>query len=176
MDATRIALAAALTLLVAVVIALVIRWMRRRPTAAIDGGVRLPVVFAVLAWVIVAAGAMMALVAFTLDDADDPLPMRIASVAMVVGGVGLVLMHRNWRLAVLDDRVFQRTALGRVRCVVYDDIASSSLTRAYGAPLLQVRSRDGSRIAVNPAAFDVRPLLQAIAAGEYHAHTGERWG
>lgn len=175
MDWMRLVLVAALVIVVAVVVALVSRWMRRRPTPAVDGGVRLPVVFAVLGWLIAVVGALMALVAFGLDDADDPLAMRIASVAMVLGGAGIVVLHRNWRLAVLDDRIYQRTGLGRVRCVAYDDIVASSLRSHRGAPILEVRGSDGDRVVVNPASFDVRPLLHAIAARGYAGHTGDRW-
>lgn len=176
MEWLRPVLVMVLTVAVLALIALAGRWMRRRPTPAVDGGVRLPVVLAVLGWLIAGAGAIMALVAFGLDDADDPLPMRIASVAMVLGGAGIVVLHRNWRLAVLDDRIYQRTGLGRVRCVVYDDIVASSLRSHRGVPALEVRGGDGDRVVVNPASFDVRPLLQAIAARGYVGHTGDRWG
>lgn len=175
MEWMRPVLVAAATVAVVALVGLASRWMRRRPTPAVGGGVRLPIVIALLGWLIVVAGALMALVAFGLDEADDPVPMRIASVAMVLGGLGIVVLHRNWRLAVLDDRVYQRTALGRVRCVVYDDIVASSLRSHRGVPLLEVRGSDGDRVAVNPASFDVRPVLQAIAARGYRGHVGERW-
>lgn len=175
MELLRPVLVVAAVAVVLACVALASRWMRRRPTSAAGGGVRLPVVFAVLGWLIVGAGALMAVVAFGSGDGDDPLPMRIAAVAMVVGGAGIVVLHRNWRLAVLDDRVYQRTAFGRVRCVVYDDIVASSLVSSRGSPVLEVRGSDGDRVTVNPSSFDVRPLLQAIAARGYRGHTGDRW-
>ncbi len=99
----------------AMFIAAVAWWARKHPNRSKEypERVRMPKVVPGVGWLFLAVGLLMGLVAFTSDHARDPLAFRIASVAIVVGGVVFVLMYRNFYVAPRDFEVAFRSVLGK---------------------------------------------------------------
>jgi hypothetical protein len=162
---TTIALTKIMLLIVVVaLIPLVVWWMRRHPNVSKKhpDRQRMPKLVAVVGWVLLVLGALMSLVAFTSDDADDPTAFRIASVAIVVGGILFLGLYRNWYVAPEADVVHFRTALGREDRIVYSDIVDYRMTELNGQPNLSVKAGSGAKLALNPNMYDVSPLLAAI--------------
>lgn len=149
-------------------------WVSRHPNRSKKHPeqVRLPKIIPVVGWLVMLAGLVIGLAALTSDAAHDAVPMRIASVALVIGGVLFLLMYRNWYVAAGPDAVHFRTGLGREHTIAYRDIRDYRYTTApNGRPMLIVRSTSGAKLSVIPTQYDVSPLLAAIAFQE----TNGRW-
>ena len=155
---TLILLAAAL------LIATIAWWSRRHPNRAQDfpDRLRMPKLVAVVGWLFAAMGLLMGLVAFTSDDAENPLGFQIASLAIFVGGVLFLALYRTWYVAAGADDVAFRTFLGTEHVVPYSDLASYRMVERNGQPILTITSIDGARLSLNIRTFDVAPLLLAI--------------
>lgn len=154
----------ALLIVVVGLVPAVVWWMRRHPNRSKQhpGRQRMPKLVAVVGWMLLVVGVLMSLVAFTSSDADDPTAFRIASVAILFGGVLFLMMYRNWYVAPERDAVHYRTLLGREDRIVYSDIVDYRMTEANGQPNLRIRASSGARLALNPAMYDMSPLLAAI--------------
>ncbi|UWF77625.1 MULTISPECIES: hypothetical protein [Microbacterium] len=169
----------AIVLVVLALIALLVWNGRTHPNRAKDfpDRIRMPRLVAVIGWLLVAVGILMGLAAFTAGDASEAvddrglLPMRIAAVAILAGGVLLVLLYRNWYVAPDADAVRFRTLLGREKRIAYADIVEYRMRTMGGRPNLRIRSVDGTRLTLNPAMFDMSPLFAAM---EFRERTG-RW-
>ncbi|MEZ2371741.1 hypothetical protein [Arthrobacter sp. RCC_34] len=154
-----------LILLAAAVFVAAIVWRaRRHPNRAKDfpERVRMPKLVAVVGWLFAAVGLLMGLVAFTSDDAENPLGFQISSLAIFIGCVLFLVLYRNWYVAAGTDEVAFRTFLGTEHVVPYGDVASYRVVERKGQPILTVTSIDGARLSLNIRTFDVAPLLLAI--------------
>ncbi|MFC8040233.1 hypothetical protein ACFUOZ_12835 [Paenarthrobacter sp. NPDC057355] len=156
---------------VAMFIAAVAWWARKHPNRSKEypERVRMPKVVPGVGWLFIAVGLLMGLVAFTSDHARDPLPFRIASVAIVVGGVVFVLMYRNFYVAAREHEVAFRSVFGKEHLLCYSDIARYSFQTLKGQPYLTVKWVNGVKLSLNIRAFDMTPLLRAI---DFHQVTG----
>lgn len=161
---TAILLKTLILLAAALLTAAIVWWARRHPNRAKDfpERVRMPKVIAVVGWLFVAVGLLMGLVAFTSDDAENPLGFQIASLAIFIGGVLFLMLYRNWYVAAGVDDVAFRTFLGTEHVVPYSDLASYRVVERKGQPILTVTSIDGARLSLNIQTFDIAPLLLAI--------------
>lgn len=139
-------------------------WMQRHPNRSKQhpDRQRMPRLVAVFGWILLALGVLMSLVAFTSDDADDPTAFRIASVAILLGGVLFLMLYRNWYVAPERDAVHYRTVLGREERIIYSDIVDYRMTEVNGQPNLRITASNGAKLALNPAMYDMSPLLAAI--------------
>jgi hypothetical protein len=167
-------LGSALEVFVALFVAAATWWAARHPNRSKKHPerVRLPKFVPLLGWLVVGAGLLIGLVAVTSDTAPDLLGMRIASAAMIVGGVMFLLLYRNWYVAAGPDAVHFRTSTGREHTIVYAEIRDYRYSEAQnGRPMLIVRSTSGPKLSVIPSQYDVSPLLAAIA---FHEANG-RW-
>ena len=129
----------------------------------------MPKVVPIVGWLFLGVGLLMGLVAFTSAHARDPLAFRIASVAIVAGGLAFVFMYRNFYVAPRDFEVAFRSVFGREHLLPYSDIASYSFQTLKGQPYLTVKSVDGVKLSLNIRAYDMTPLLRAI---DFHQVTG----
>lgn len=155
----------------AMFIAAVAWWARKHPNRSKEypERVRMPKVVPGVGWLFLVVGLLMGLVAFTSDHARDPLAFRIASLAVVVGGVVFVLMYRNFYVAPRDFEVAFRSVLGKEHILHYSDIAHYSFQTLKGQPYLTVKSVNGVKLSLNIRAYDMTPLLRAI---DFHQVTG----
>ncbi|UXM92173.1 hypothetical protein [Paenarthrobacter sp. JL.01a] len=155
----------------AMFIAAVAWWARKHPNRSKEypERVRMPKVVPGVGWLFIAVGLLMGLVAFTSDHARDPLPFRIASVAIVVAGVVFVLTYRNFYVAPRDFEVAFRSVFGKEHLLCYSDIARYSFQTLKGQPYLTVKWVNGVRLSLNIRAYDMTPLLRAI---DFHQVTG----
>lgn len=135
------------------------------------GRLRMPVFIAIVGWLFVVVGALMVLVAFSTTDDVDLLPMRIAAVAILAGGILFLLMYRNWYLEPDVDELRFRTIGGRERVIAYGDITDYRTYEANGQARLEVRSASGVKLAFNPQMYNAAPLFDAIS---FRERTG-RW-
>ncbi|MDQ4215049.1 hypothetical protein [Microbacterium capsulatum] len=133
---------------------------------------RMPKLVPVIGGLFAAVGAILTLNAFTAQDTLGMLwPMRIAVVAMALGGLATVLIYRNFYVSPRADEVRYRTIWGREHAIAYADIASHRLTRTRGRRILTIRSTSGRKLAVNVRRYDMTPLFLAIDFKERHG----RW-
>lgn len=98
-------------------------------------------------------------------------PESAAQAVMTVGvviAVGLVVLAYafRWYLEVYSDHLVTRGIIGGERTVRYSEIVSYSFGGLPFAPLVRVRTADGTRFEVNYRQFDVTPLLRAIGHHE----------
>lgn len=133
--------------------------------------IRMPKLVLIIAWVLLGLGLFMSLLAFGSGDMRDPVPFRIASVAMVAGGLLFLLMYNNWYLAPGRDEIAFGTIFGVSKVIRYSDIATYRTVDRGGQRMLFVKSSAGTKLSVNLAAYDVSPLLAHI---EFHRLNG-RW-
>ncbi|MDR6867128.1 hypothetical protein J2Y69_001727 [Microbacterium resistens] len=148
-------------------------WARRHPNRSKEhpDRVRMPKLFLVLAALLVAAGFLMGLAAFTAEDVPDLIPMKIAAVVILLGGLFLLMMYRNWYVAPRADEVAFRTILGREHLIAYTDIVDYRMWMQNGRPTLSIRSSTGAKLRLNLRMYDMTPLLMAI---EFRRKSG-RW-
>lgn len=133
---------------------------------------RTPKLVPVVGALFVAVGGLMGLAAFTERNADGMLwPMRIASVALALGGAVFLVMYRNFYVEARVDEIGFRTIWGREAVIAYADIADYSVRTSGGQLQLTVRGSSGPRLRVNPRIYDLSPLLRA---NEFRQHNG-RW-
>ncbi|WP_146116793.1 hypothetical protein [Microbacterium sp. MYb64] len=133
---------------------------------------RMPVFVPLVGALFVALGGLMALASFTENNVDGMLwPLRIASVAIVLAGVGFLLIYRNFYVEPRVDEIAFRTIWGREAVIAYADITDFSVQASGGQFRLTVRGSSGPRLRLNPRLFDVSPLLRA---NEFRQHNG-RW-
>lgn len=96
-------------------------WLARRypnPSKKYPGAVRMPRFVLVAGWLVSVAGALMALAAFTTGDSggeDQTLAMRIASVCMVLLGLLLLVLYRNFWVRITAAAIDYRGAFTRRR-------------------------------------------------------------
>lgn len=174
---TPFLLKAALVLLALALVGVMVMRARKHPNRAKDypDRVRMPKLILLVGALLLAVGVLIGLAAFTAD--DDPespaslLPMRIAAVGILIAGALFTLLYRNWYVAPGADAVHFRTILGREKTIVYSDIIDYRMLTRGGQPNLRIRSSDGTTLSLNPALFDMSPLLAAIA---FRERTG-RW-
>ncbi len=91
----------AITVFTTMSLAAIAWWARKHPNRSKEypEQVRMPKVLLILGWICVCVGLLMGLVAFSSDDARDPIAFRIASVAIFLGGMAFVAMYRNFYVA-----------------------------------------------------------------------------
>lgn len=130
----------------------------------------MPVIFPVVGWLLVVIGVLLVLVSFSAQVEPEIVPMRIASVAILGGGILFLLMYRNWYVEPDVDEVRFRTAFGREHVIAYRDIVDYRSRARNGRPRLEVRSASGVKLAITQL-YTVDPLLAAIA---FRERTG-RW-
>lgn len=132
---------------------------------------RMPIFVPLVGWVLLAVGFLLALVSFTSRYNADLLPMRIASLAIVAGGVFFLVMYRNWYVDARADELHFRTIFGRERVIKYVDIVDYQMQEINGQPRLRVRASTGVKLSLNPQIYPVEPLFDAI---RFRDRTG-RW-
>ncbi|WP_292720221.1 hypothetical protein [Microbacterium sp. 13-71-7] len=133
---------------------------------------RMPIFVPLVGALFVAVGVLMGLASFTEDNADGMLwPLRIASVAIALAGVGFLVMYRNFYVEPRVDEIAFRTVWGREAVIAYADITDFSVQASGGQFRLTVRGSSGPRLRLNPRLFDISPLLRA---NEFRQHNG-RW-
>lgn len=160
-----------LVLAVLVLIAAAVSRMRGRRSVGLVRQ-RMPKLVLFAGILLFAIGFLMALASFTADNTDGMLwPMRIASIAIALGGAGLLMMYRNFYVEPRVDEVAFRTVFGREAVIVYADIVDFSVRASGGQLQLTVRAASGPRLRLNPNLYDLSPLLRA---NEFRQHNG-RW-
>ena len=168
---TALLLKLVLTAFATLLIAAIAWWARKHPNRSKEypEQVRMPKVVPFVGWLCLSVGLLMGLFAFA--SARAPLGARIASVAIVLGGVAFVAMYRNFYVAPRAYEVAFRSVLGKEHVLPYSDIAHYRVQVMKGQPYLTVKSIHGVRLSLNIRAYDMTPLLQAI---DFHEATG-RW-
>lgn len=168
---TALILNITITVFTTVSIAAIAWWARKHPNRSKDypERVRMPKVLPIFGWICVSVGLLMGLVAFTSDRA--PLGARIASVAILLGGMAFVAMYRNFYVAPHAYEVAFRSVLGKEHVLVYSDIAHYSIGMLKGQQFLTVNSVQGVKLSLNVSAYEMTPLLRAI---DFREVTG-RW-
>lgn len=148
-------------------------WAMKRPNRSKQhpSRVRMPIFVPLVGWVLLAVGFLLALVSFTSRYTADLLPMRIAAVAITVGGLIFLVMYRNWYVDARRDEVAFRTIFGRERVISFGDIVDYRMWEANGQPRLMVRSSSGVKLALNPRIYPMEPLFAAI---RFYERT-DRW-
>lgn len=132
---------------------------------------RMPKLVLIIAWGLLGLGLFMSLLAFGSGNMRDPVPFRIASVVMVVGGLLFLLMYNNWYLAPGRDEIAFGTVFGAAKVIRYSDIATYRTVDRGGQRMLFLKSSNGTKLSINLNAYDVAPLLAHI---EFHRLNG-RW-
>lgn len=163
-----------LVLAVLVLVAAAVSRMRRHPnrSAEVPARQRMPKLVLFVGILFIAGGVLMALASFTAGNPDGVLwPMRIASLAIALGGAGFLLMYRNFYVEPRGDEVAFRTAWGREGLIAYADIVTFAVRASGGQLRLTVRAASGPRLRLNPNLYDLSPLLRA---NEFRQHNG-RW-
>ncbi|MFD5213881.1 hypothetical protein [Microbacterium sp. NPDC058345] len=167
----------ALVLLAVALVVVVVARARKRPNRSKEhpDRIRMPRLVVMIGAAVLVVGFFMGLMAFTAEENPQTpgalLPMRIAAVVMFLVGGLFVAMYLNWYVSPGLDEVRFRSVLGREKTIAYADIVDYRTTSANGQPRLRIRAADGTRLALNPATFDMSPLMTAIAFKE---RTG-RW-
>jgi hypothetical protein len=123
---------------------------------------RMPLIVPLVGWGLLLTGVALGAGGFNARPGIDPTGMRIGSAAALVLGLLVMIMYRNRYVRVGADRVLFRTALGRQGAIAYRDVVESKVTDAGRLSNVQVQAKDGTRMRVNSAVFDVAPLLAAI--------------
>jgi nicotinamide riboside transporter PnuC len=160
-----------LTVFTTVSIAAIAWWARKHPNRAKEypERVRMPKVLAIFGWICLCVGLLMGLLAFT--SARAPLGARIASVAILLGGMAFLVMYRNFYVVPGAHEVVFRSVLGKENVLSYSDITYYNLGTLKGQQFLMVKSSNGIKLSLNVSAYDMTPLLRAI---EFREVTG-RW-
>ncbi|MCC9144487.1 MULTISPECIES: DUF4282 domain-containing protein [unclassified Arthrobacter] len=146
-------------------------WARTHPNRSREypERVRMPKVVPIFGWVGAGVGVLMG--SWAWFSSDGPLGARIASLAMLLGGLAFVAMYRNFYVAPRQYEVAFRSSLGKEHVLPYSDIADYHMTVMRGQRFLTAKWTNGTKLSLNITAFDVTPLLRAI---DYHRATG-RW-
>ncbi|WP_295014057.1 hypothetical protein [uncultured Microbacterium sp.] len=163
-----------LVLAVLILVAAAVSRLRRRPNRSRQRPERqrMPLLVPIAGWTLLAAGLLLGLSSFTADDHDGVLlPMRIASVAIAVGGIAFLVMYRNFYVAPRADEVAFRTVLGREAVIAYADITDYVIKPSGMQLVLTVRASSGPLLRLNLRLYDMTPLLMAI---EFRRQKG-RW-
>lgn len=149
---------------IALICVLVARFFRRvTPAKAVLRRQRMPLLVVVAGAVLLVAGFVLSLAAFTSRYTEQLLPARIASVVLVVVGIAVLVAYRNWFLEVGSDAVRFRTILGQDRRIAYRDIVSRRTIAVFGRARVVVRSADGQKLSVDAARYDVSAVIAATA-------------
>ncbi|WP_231745537.1 hypothetical protein [Arthrobacter sp. EpRS71] len=166
---TEIILKIVIAAFIAVFLGGVAWWARKHPNRSKEypEQVRMPKVVPIVGWLFLVVGLLMSLVSFTYD--RSPVGARIAAVAIFLGGLGFVLMYRNFYVAPRAHEVAFRSVFGKEHLVPYSDITHYSFHTMKGQPYLTVKSGDGAKLSLNIRAYDMTPLLRAI---DFHKVTG----
>lgn len=139
-------------------------FVRPNRARAADPRIRLPRFVAYAAAALLACGLLAGMLGFGSGDMRDPVPFRIASVALVIAGLLVLLAYRNRFILPGAEAIRFRTIFGAERSIRYSDIVSHRTIERRGRRMLTVRSSDGTTMRVNPAAAGMAPLLAAVAA------------
>ncbi|UEJ81273.1 hypothetical protein Bra3105_10445 [Brachybacterium halotolerans subsp. kimchii] len=146
------------TLGVWVTILIVKRWrdrpaVRRDPQATMRR--RMPLFGPLAGMLIFLFGALIGLIGTTQDaDPENGREMMIAGPCMMLLGIILLVLYVIVYVDASPTAFTLRGPLGRTRTIAYEDIATITDTVAWGAPLVQIRSRSGARIQAGPIMFD----------------------
>lgn len=133
---------------------------------------RMPRLVPIVGGLFVAVGFFLGLAAFSEQDAQGMLlPMRIASVLILLGGVAFILMYRNFYVTPRADEVAFRTVFGRENVIAYGDIVDYTVKASGLQLVLTVRGAAGPRLRLNMNLYDMSPFLRAV---EFRQRTG-RW-
>lgn len=149
----------------------IVWWARKHPNRSKEypERVRMPKVVPVFGWVIAGFGILVGLWAW--PSSDGQLGARIASLAMLLGGLAFVGMYRNFYVTPRQYEVAFRSVLGKEHVLPYRDIVHYRVATTKRQPFLTIKSNRGVKLSLNINAFDMTPLLRAI---DYHRATG-RW-
>ena len=128
------------------------------------GRQRMPRTVAIVGAVFAVIGSMMVLASFTTGG-PELIPLRIASVVVLVTGILFLIAYRNRYIAPGRDAVQFRTLWGREKSIRYDDITSYQGTVGGARPHLTVRA-GRERLRVNPSFYDLSVLYAAIEERE----------
>lgn len=142
-------------------------WTSKRPSRSrMRGGrLRMPVFVPLGGGLLVAISFILGMLAFTSRYTRDLLPLRVASVVVMVAGAAMLLSYRNRWVEVERDRVRFRTAWGRERVIAYDDVVEHRFVRRGGHEVLKVRSRQGVRLRLDLHLYPAPSLVAAVSAG-----------
>lgn len=149
-----------------VFVVVLVRSFFGRSKRAKDPGprVRLPRSVAITAAVLLALAVVASLLGFGSGDMRDPVPFRIASAVLLVGGLLVLLAYRNRYVLPGADAVVFRTILGAERSIRYRDIVSHRTIDRRGRRILVVRSSAGTTLRVDTSAPGMSRLVAAAAA------------
>lgn len=157
-----VAKAVIIAIVIALVIVVIARFFRRvTPAKQVGKRQRMPLLVVLAGAVLLIAGAVLGVVTFAARFTAELLPARIASVVVVLLGLGLILAYRNWFLEVRADAVRFRTVLGREKHISYRDIASFRMVSSGLRTRVRVRSNDGVKLSVDTGRYALGPLIEA---------------
>src|SRR5690606_8636048 len=115
-------------------------WASKRPRRSrMRGGrLRMPVFVPLAGGLLVAIAFILGMTAFTSRFTADLLPLRIASVVVLLTGIAMLVAHRAFWVEADHVRVRFRTVWGRERVIAYDDIVRHRMLRRAGHDVLTV--------------------------------------
>ncbi|MCQ1952072.1 hypothetical protein [Arthrobacter sp. zg-Y238] len=146
-------------------------WVQKYPNRSKEypERIRMTKLIMIVGWLSIGIGVLVGLVGFTTD--TDPLPPRIAGAGMLLIGLILLGMYRNFYIVPGESEIAFRTMLGREHVLPYSDIASYQMSQVNRRTYVTVKSIHGVKLGLDIAIYNVSPLLRAI---EHHEATG-RW-
>ncbi|GAA4489192.1 hypothetical protein GCM10023171_29760 [Microbacterium panaciterrae] len=163
-----------LVLSVLILVAAAVARLRGRPNRSTQHPERqrMPRLVPIVGALLLAAGVLLGLSAFTAEDRLDMLwPMRIAAVLMAIAGVVFLVMYRNFYVAPRADEIAFRTVFGRERVIAYSDLVDYDVHGSGLQLILTLRAASGPRLRLNVRLYDMSPFLRAV---EFRRHHG-RW-
>lgn len=139
-------------------------WVVKHPNRSKKhpGRTRLPIFFPILGWLFVVVGAIVSLAALTIPAAG--LAMQIAGVAIFAGGLGFLLMYRNFYVAPEASSVHFRTLMGREKVIVYEDIREVEHYQQGHRPFVMIKAADGTKLDLNPSMYDLSQMFDYLEA------------
>lgn len=157
-----VAKAVIIAIVIALILVVVARFFRRvTPAKQVVRRQRMPLLVVLAGAVLLVAGTVLGVVTFATRFTAELLPARIASVAVALIGLGLIVAYRNWYLEVRADAVRFRTVLGREKRIAYRDIASFRTVNSGLRTRVRVRSNDGVKLSVDTGRYALGPLIEA---------------
>lgn len=129
-----------------------------------DPRIRLPRFVAIIAGVLLALAVVSSLLGFGSGSMRDPVPFRIASVALLVVGLLVLLVYRNRYVLPGAEAIAFRTIFGAERRIRYRDIVSHRMRGEGARRVLVIRSSDGTMLRVRASAPGAAPLVAAVTA------------
>lgn len=143
-------------------------WVARRfpnPSKRYPGALRMPRFVQIFGWLILLAGVMMGLVAFsslTSQGAEDVFAMRIASVCTAILGALLLMLYRNFWVVLTPREIHYRSAFTRQqKHIPVEMITRVDAVRQNGAVMATFVSTE-KKFTLNIAAYDASPVIDEL--------------